>query len=173
MTYNSLDELTERMLDLLFENAEQVSLVAAKAAEAALKRRVFNEGKAADGTMIGQYSTKEARFGESAFAVRGAFRPDAGKRSMLLTGGYAELRRLNGRQANYVDLQYTGSLIRSITTQATGGAHAVVISTNDDAEVARHNEARFGKVVFEAGENELQAIEQAAIFEIERLLNQL
>ena len=173
MTYDSLDDLTERIIDLLFENAEQVSLVAAKAAEAELKRRVFNDGKAADGSMIGSYSTKEGRFGESAFAVKGAFRPDAGKRSMLLTGGYAELRRINGRQADYVDLQYTGSLIRSITTRATGGAHAVVISNNGDADIARHNEARFGKAIFAAGKTELEAIERAVIFEIERLLNQL
>ena len=173
MTYNSVDDLLQALANAITDNREQLTLTAAKAAEAALKERVFNNGQAADGSRIGTYSTELGRYGASAFAVKSKFKPNPNRRTVTLPDGYAELRSLNGRQTGYVDLQYTGSLLLSIKTTATGDGHAVAIMNDREAAIADGNEKRFGKTIFAAGTAETEAMQQAIELELQAIFDLL
>lgn len=80
---------------------------------AAMKRRIFNQSLAADGTSLGPY------FSES----------------------YARDRRREGRQTSKKDLEMTGTLRRAIEVVAVNNTAAEIrITSPDRAEVARKQE---------------------------------
>lgn len=157
-TYNSFDAWAQEFQKTLEQSKEQLALVAAKNAEAELKRRVFNDGQDMYGRRIGSYSTKEAYFPIEAFIKRSVFESNTryGK-TMYFPDGYKGLRELNGRQTDYVDLNYSGSLMNSIRTEKRPNGYAVVIS-NDDAAIAEKQEKRFKKKIFKAGNREITSM---------------
>ena len=172
-TYESIDELLGDVFVLVEDNREQLSLVAAKAAEATLKERVFNNGLDVNGARIGTYSTNPSSFGVSAFAVKSKFKPNPNRRSVFVPDGYSGLRQLNGRQNAYVDLQYTGSLIRSIVVQSVGNQlHALVFQNDEEETIGRANEERFDKTIFAAGDAEMEAMETAVSVELDVLFTE-
>lgn len=171
MTYDSIDDLLDDVIHEIETNAKQLSLVAAKAGEAALKLRIFNEGKATDETRIGSYSTNAASYGRSAFAVKSKFKPAAGRATMYVRDGYAGLRQLNGRQSAYVDLSYTGSLMRAIVTRTSADGYAVVIQDPQEISIAAHNESRFGKTIFNVSASDVADMEVAVNLEIKAILS--
>lgn len=106
---------------------------------AAIKNRIANEGKNSSGSLIGNYSTKPMYATVDQFAVPSAFKA-RGKRSvqaitykvsnrkktktsvskdfrptqsMYLPGGYKELRNIQGRRVDIVNLTYRGDLLNN------------------------------------------------------------
>lgn len=167
----TFDQFYKLLIKTLEGSALQLSVIGAKAGEAELKRRIFNDGLAADGSRIGQYSTKPGNYGEKSFIVRSAFKPPPNRKTVHIPTGYKGLRQLNGRQVGYVDLSYTGSLMQSIRTVV--GASGAIVAIEDEKEIAiaEGNEERYGKQIFIAGEREEQAIIAAIEIELEHLLN--
>ena len=170
MIYDSIGELLDDIFHEIETNAKQLSLVAAKAGEAALKRRIFNDGKATYGSQIGNYSTNAASYNRSAFAVKSKFKPAAGRETVYIADGYAGLRRLNGRQSAYVDLSYTGSLMRAIVTRVSAAGYVVAIQDAGEVEIAGYNESRFSKQIFDVSASDIEDMTIAVNLEMEAIL---
>lgn len=93
--------------------------------EAKHKQRIFAEGLNSDGSKIGEYSQAPTYYPKEVFIRKGAFKAKGKKnsgdfkngkqrKSMFLAGGYSELRSIQGRQTDFVDIKYSGSAERSI-----------------------------------------------------------
>ena len=107
-------------------------LVAGKRLEGLMKRRIFNEGQAANETQIGKYKSK----------------------------GWRKIRTKAGNQTRFVDLQFTGDLIRSFKTVRDGDDVVLAIVNDKDAAKARGNEERRKKTIFEPSTDELKRVER-------------
>lgn len=106
------------IIQSLEENGENASMVALKSFEGEVKRRIHNTGRRGDGMMIGRY--------------RSAY--------------WKAKRRAAGRQIEYVDLEMTGELRRSLTTgHIRGGA---VLGFDNDQEKEKYDSmvALYGNV---------------------------
>lgn len=124
--------------------------------EAEWKDRVFGRGENADGQPIGQYSTKPAYYTRAAFIRTAAFKPQGkngggrtfvngkDRKSMYLPGGYSELRDIQGRTTEVVNLKYGGSLERAFRVFKFG--NQALFENADAAESLKvaGNEDRFG-----------------------------
>lgn len=99
--------------------------------ESEWKDRIFGKGLDTNGVKIGDYSTKPAYYTKEAFIRTTAFKPrgkngggdfkNGNKRtSMYMSKGYSELRTTQGRQAEFVNLKYSGSLERAFRVYKFG-----------------------------------------------------
>lgn len=101
--------------------------------EAEWKERIFGNGLNSDGSKIGEYSTNPSYYTKEAFIRTTAFKPQGkinkgnfknGKqrKSMFLVGGYSEFRKIQGRQNEFVNLKYSGSLERAFRVYKFGNS---------------------------------------------------
>jgi hypothetical protein len=151
--------------------AEQALEEAAKATHMKVAGRIFADGKAADDSKIGNYSTKPLIVSKKAFYNKAAFkqstRPNKGGGSrpmyikfpnakkatpvMVLPGGYRQLKQIQNMQSWYVDLVYSGrtrkAFLGSLRKFGRYGWAAVMRGTKT-AEKAVLNENKFGKKIF-------------------------
>lgn len=119
----------QRLKDVLKEGRAKAELAAIKTLEADMKRRVFNDGKASDGTPLGPYRSR-----------------------------HRLKRQLAGRQVQYKDLEFEGDLRRSLTTGELDG-HAVLGFTRDRERIiaeAQQGNRQTGKVIWQPSGDELQ-----------------
>ena len=124
-------------------------LLTGKRLEGLMKRRIFNDGKATNESQIGKYKSK----------------------------GWRKIRSKKGRQTAFVDLQFTGDLIRSFKTVRDGSDVVLAIVNDSDALKARGNEERRKKAIFEPSLDEVARVERyfedivtdAVIIEFQRL----
>lgn len=157
MSFEALSIHLQRIARRLDEQMPDVGVVVAMGElEAEWKDRVFNRGEAADGSDIGQYSTKPAYYSKAAFIRTGAFKPKGKngggatfengnpRKSMYLQGGYSELRSIQGRSTEVVNLKYGGSLERAFRVYKFGSE--VLFGNADPIEHQKvlGNEERFG-----------------------------
>jgi hypothetical protein len=110
----------------------KIELYAATQARAIIERRVFNEGKAADGSDIGQYK--------------------GGK-----DAAYKKKRNAEGRRIDKVDLQFTGRLFESINVVQQNGKDKLAIvdpGAHSRAQIAAYLEEKYSKTIFAIGKDE-------------------
>lgn len=100
--------------------------------EAEWKNRIFNNGLDSNGVKIGDYSTNPSYFTKDAFIRVGAFKSrgknstnitfkNGNKRkSMYINTGYSGLRDIQGRQTEFVNLKYSGSMERAFRVYKFG-----------------------------------------------------
>ena len=95
--------------------------------ETDIKERIFEEHLDVNGTKLGQYSTTPILIGAKSFINKGnantffnaqkkkkgesKWRTIGDKHLYILEGGYKELRAIQGRPTNEINLQYTGELL--------------------------------------------------------------
>ena len=125
--------------------------------EADIRTRVFDENLDINGGGFGQYSSTPAYFGKKQFAVQGAFKgqgknPEIVKekppKTMYLKGGYKELREIQNRPTESIDLQYTYDLfLNGIGTDFNGG-YKVVFKNDLSQNKGRGFEDRKGLKIF-------------------------
>lgn len=150
------------------------------AARALMQNRIFNTGTDANGISLGGYSGKQTK--------------SRSKNKRLLAGivdfdpegGYSEYEKKRlafGRQIAYKDLEFTGSLRRSIVTAKDGTKRVVCYIVNQgDADIARYQEEQIGGIrgtgraeIFGLNtleKEELVTVTNAALFQLyDRLLN--
>ena len=109
--------------------------------EGSIKSRIFNKGDAQKGK-IGKYKK----------------------------GKYKQKREEAGRQTDYVDLQFTGELNRSIQKGIKGGKQVVGFNNDGSAEIAEHLEDKYNKVIFSPNNDELNdAIKTGETYMIQQL----
>lgn len=100
--------------------------------ESEWKDRIFGKGLDTNGVKIGDYSTKPAYYTKEAFIRTTAFKPKGKnsnsqtfkngnkRKSMYINTGYSGLRDVQGRQTEFVNLKYSGSLERAFRVYKFG-----------------------------------------------------
>lgn len=135
---NVIQRDMNRFIELVKRNKNRFQTVAANEVKDRLKRRVFNNGKAASGESIGSYKNLS----------------------------YREYRKKRGRQVQYVDLQLEGDLFNSVQTGRSGNDVVLGITKNEQADIAAKNEQRYGKAIFKASESEEKAARDVFLEEL-------
>ena len=167
------------------ETAKRISAAAAFRVIADLKRRIFNNGLATDGSTIGQYSTTPfyqnpnnlVGVPKSAVKPQGknglaTFKNGNQKKTRYLASGYKELRDLTGRQSEYVDLSFSGSMAQNIQVGFSGELAVVRFTDAAEAEKMAQNEEHFGKEIIQPSQDEIENGEKAARFELFAILEE-
>lgn len=156
--------------------------------QADMINRVFKDGLTSDESNIGKYSTEpiyvsiasvNSQVRASSLKPRGkqkGSRAAATKRtklvtnkfngrkipqersSMYLAGGYFEFRAVVGRQNDKVDLALTFALRNSIQVGTTENGATLAFNNENELKKAEGNEKRFGKIIFDASEMEIQRL---------------
>lgn len=135
-----IKEHLERLKDLAHtasaEAALEIRIPAANRLLANTKNRIINEGKATDGSRIGNYSTRPLYASKKSFVKKGAFKPQGktgvakfsngkARKSMYLPGGYAQFRQIQGREAGFVNAELSGDLMLSYVSAPQQNADIV------------------------------------------------
>lgn len=136
---------------------KKAELFAANEAKIIILIRIFKEGKASDGTDIGQYDNKK----KQTFLTRKAtFTKKQQKAKQYLeflstnTKGnisgitYKQLRQLKGLRIDKVDLQFTGKLFESIEVVELNDKFVLGITDKGRADIAGYLEKKYGKDIF-------------------------
>lgn len=147
--------------EALKEAIAEAELVAILQIEADFKRRIFNEGKATNGSPIGKYNKDFSIIYQGG---NNTLNKLAKRRVKGFEGqrvNYIELRKKAGRQVAYVDLQFTDKLFNSINKQFYNGHWILAFTDAERLQVARANEFNFKKIIFEPSEEEKKASEEA------------
>lgn len=135
------------------------------AAMGAMKYRIFNEGKDRFGISLGEYVGEQSGLTSRKFtSVRSEIFDSETKRLLgkqskrlkkntqdLDPGGqyseYEKLRLSHGRQIRYKDLEFTGSLRRSIIVAAESQTKVTcIINNKEDLQIAGFQEIQIGEI---------------------------
>jgi len=155
---------------------ERLAIVAANAVTVLVKRRVFSDGIAQDGSPIGKYSTKEGWFqidktGLPKISPKSKRKGGKPTKTYYSESGYAGYRKRVGRQSAFVDLKLTGGTFNAVgTAQGAKGLIAFGIRTELAKDIIEGNELRFDCVTVTPNEAERQAGRDAAIRELKFIL---
>ena len=188
----ALESIAERLLGLKAiaqdtNTQKRVSQAAAFRVIAEYKTRIFVDGLATDLQPIGQYSftsfyinpNSPQLFGVSSSAIKPAgktgqtkFKNGNPHKTKYLADGYSELRNLTGRQNQYVDLNFSGSLFQSVKVVEEGNVTKIAYTIDSEAEKMVWNETRFGKDISTVSEREQQAGAEAAQLEFLAILEE-
>ena len=168
--------------------AKRISQVAAFQVIAEYKQRIFFEGLDSSGSPIGQYSvnpfyinplslTTVSASGIKPMGKNGqsVFKNGKPHKTKYLTQGYAELRTLTGRQAEKVDLNFSGSLFESIKVTENGNVSSVTYTNDELAGIMEFQESaeRFGKDISTVSDAEREIGETAAQNELLAILEEI
>lgn len=187
---------------LRFERAaKQAVAIAGTTARAEIVRRIFGEGKAADGSKIGTYSTDPVYVGASSFltkkgaaqvlgskskrrklygAAKSAGKPGfipksapgpGGKGAIYFPEGYKGIRAADGRQTTFVDLRYTAQMQNDLQAIILPEGFDLGFLTSNNGEKMRGNESRFSKTIAELGPEEVNFIQTVYENETNRLFS--
>lgn len=184
MITSNIEQVIERLNEMA-ANGERIDFSDAlaagvNAARALMQNRIFNTGTDANGTSLGGYSGKQTKSrskNKRLLAAIADFDPEGG------FSAYEKKRLSHGRQIAYKDLEFTGSLRRSIVTAKETTKRVVCwIANPGDADIARYQEQQVGRIrgagiaeIFELSDTErieLKEVTNAALFQLyDRLLN--
>lgn len=126
------DQSVEKMVDqVIFPNGNELL--------ANIKNRIVRDKKNSSGGSIGQYSIKPMYATVNQFDKKGAFKP-VGKRgktrkSMYLPSGYKQLREIQGKPTDAVNLNYTGSTVLSYQSQLKGKEVLLGLTNEESAKI--------------------------------------
>jgi hypothetical protein len=168
------------------ETAERVSIAAASTVIPEYKTRIFTDGLTTSGSPIGQYSTNpfyqnpNALIGVAASGITPAgktgqtvFKNGKRHKTKYLSGGYSELRQLTGRQNSTVDLNFSGSLERSVRVVVESSVAYIRYTNEAEAEKMAGNETRFGADISTVSNEERELGERAAAIELREILDEI
>jgi hypothetical protein len=122
-----------------------------------LTNRIFNKGKASDGTQIGTYDDKRkqtflTKKNKSAFNKKQLKKLEETGEELT----YKELRQARGLQVAFVDLQFTGALFESIKNGKTNDGAVIGFNNLEEAKIASYNEKKYKKAIFAPSQFEQQ-----------------
>ena len=138
--------------------------------------RIFKDGLATNGGLIGYYSTKPIYVSISGAKkaygsqVRSSSLKGKGKysskdfangkkrRSQYMAGGYAEFRTVVGRKADKVNLDLTGTLKGSIQLGQRQNTISLEIRGTEEPKKAAGLEKHFGKTIFAVSSEEIKPL---------------
>jgi len=164
MTLEEFIEANRAKIRLLEDRAlnERLGVVACNRISALVKRRVYRDGIAQNGSPIGRYSTKEGYFTTSLPGLP-KIAPKSkvgrkGNKTFYSKTGYKGYREAVGRQSETVDLNLTGATFQATGVgQGQGGKIAFGIKNRRAAEIMDSNEQRFGKIIASPNQTEVES----------------
>lgn len=154
-----------------------------------IKRRIFTEGKNSGGAQIGQYSTNPIYATRKQFASPGSFMPQGestyfqkvnrgGKqfrrrakvKTMYLPQGYKQLREIQGKETQFVNLNYRGKTMRAYVIEPTETGAIIGLNTTLAAQIRFEQERRFRANIFNATQTEISDYNKAVDLRLTRIL---
>lgn len=152
--------------------------------------RIFERGQKSDGGSIGKYSTKPAYFSPKNTPKDTNHKGKTGNRikTGFYKGGYAELRKQQGRESNFVNLRFTNELqsdyANSSVSKTSGvlarpnpipaGNNKFVITLNKQINIDKRDglETKYGKI-FNLTNSEKQLFLDSQEFNLDNELNKI
>jgi hypothetical protein len=170
--------------------AERVGFVACNTVAGLHQQRIFDEGKATDGSSIGNYSQtpiyvnpKKVQRGSVRRAGLGSPKGKTGRtvfassqkphKTVYFGAGYSGFRNAVGRQTAKVDLNLTGASAASLKVVRKGRTYAYGFTNRERMNILKGNEKRFAKTILQTSEKEKRMGARAAKQEIERILQEI
>lgn len=167
-------DLKQAAQNILIQNTEQIrrfanpNPVALQSVRALAFQRIVNNGLNTNGNQIGKYSTKPTFVGRKSFRTKGAadrffkskpaWRRINGYNVALLPGGYKNIREREGNQTRFVDLFFSGTMMRDYAVEAVGAAVVFGFRNPVNGLKMRGNEKRFGADIISLGPDEIQLL---------------
>lgn len=184
---NIIDRLNKLAEVISDDNtAKRISQVAAVRVVAEYNTRIFRLGLDSAGNSIGVYNTDPfyinptTLIGVKAANVvpmgkYGATKHKDGKpyKTKYLTQGYSELRKLTDRQNAYVDLNFSGSVEKSVKVRQEGLNSFVSYTSQKSIDIMEGQEVRFGTDIMPPSEQEIADGQEAAQLELLAILEEL
>lgn len=155
--YNELIDQINRLLQ-----TDKIMVATLNSVLAEQKDRIFNEGKAADESAIGQYSTKPisiSRKNQSRQTGKTYFK-----------GGYKEYKGLTGKGNSTVNLRNTDQMRMDYTLHVLGpNEYGLGFSNEFNANKAEWNEERFDKNIFDESTQEGKLFDKVFQHELNKI----
>lgn len=149
-----------QLLTFLDVLPDMVTRIVSSSVFAAHKQRIFADGKAADESKIGDYSTTPGYFDPKEFPK--SFPPigKTGKKgkAAYFEDGYKGARQASGRRTDTVDLRLNGLMEQSFQQSVENGDVVFGFTEKQQAAKAFGNEKRFKKSIFEVSKKEMEII---------------
>jgi len=124
--------------------------------------RIFNKGRDSNDNPIGKYNPDfmvryyQANYPRLNSGAKNALKKFEGKFVYYIT-----LRRIAGRQIEYVDLQFSDEMFLSIIIGDYNGEKVIGFSDSKNADKAKKNENNFKKIIFEPTQEEIEIAQEA------------
>lgn len=158
---NEYQVIIQELNDLL--NVDRSMRVALSSVLAKQKRRIFQEGQAANNSKIGKYSTKPASISRSQQAR------NTGK--TYFKGGYAEYKRLIGKNPGFVILRNTDQMMMGYSLIILGNNEYGLGFNNDfDFNKTQWQEDKWNKDIFDESSEEGKLLEDILFEELNRII---
>ena len=145
MAFSDLSDKLQEIADRLDAQAVDVAVVQSMTElQADFIQRVFVDGKDSDGQLLGTYSEKPNYFSKEKFVRKSAFKAQGKngdtafkvvtrqRKTMYLPQGYKQLREVQARPTDHVNLDYSGSLKNAYRVFKFGSE--VLLGQNDRVE---------------------------------------
>lgn len=138
-----------------------------------IKNRIQRQGEKSDGSEIGQYSMKPFYASKEQFVKKGAFKPvgkkgKQTKKTMYLQHGYKQLRDIQGRPTDRINLTYSTDLMADYKMAQEN--KRILLGFTDALQVRKRKglEKRFG-TIFSATEREMSEYKKGVEEELKQL----
>lgn len=154
-TYNSIGAFFKQQLRNLNEatQADKVLRTAAVSIVPEIKQRIQQQGQKADGSQIGEYGNFIIK---PAFGKAKSFFTKKQLKKVTKDTGYKDLRRIRGLQVDYVDLTFSGDMLRSLKpTPIDRNSYGIAFLSPGENKKAGFNERRYG-AIFDLTKQELK-----------------
>lgn len=141
---------------------------------AAIFQRIVNQGQNTALQQIGNYSTRDTLVGAKSFINKGTANKFFSKKRdwvalsgprylAKLSGGYRALRNLEQRQSRFVDLFFSGTMMRDFAVEMQGKDIVFGFRNPVNGLKMRGNEKRFGGPIISLSQDEIQLLTQSLI----------
>jgi len=132
--------------------------VAANHVKGNFDERIYQQGKATDGSGIGEkYSDNPLNVPlQDVRRIPGL----SGRKTGFFSGGYEQLRKEAGRQTNFVDLELTGSLKGSGAVGTDGEDVVFGFINAADQKISKKLERQYKKTIFKVADSDLEGVEE-------------
>lgn len=150
----NVNETISRIEGMIFDFErlpKLVELFAANEAKAIILKRIFTEGKDANGNDIGTYDDKKKQTflsRKASFTKTQQKKLDKKEKDDAKGLTYKQLRELKGLRVDKVDLLFSGKLFESVEVVEVGDKFVLGITDQERAKVAGYLEKKYGKDIF-------------------------
>ena len=173
-----IGKLSKKFNRLSKTETDKIARTAAFTLKANIANRVFQDGIASNKGSIGSYSRKATLIGAKSFAIKGKANiifgtkskrkkqkwvTKNGKHLVVLPGGYAQLRQLQGRQVARVDLHLTGKLLNEWSIDGNKSKYLLGFRGDYGSKISKAMEGKYKKLIFNSTDRERKQI--VSIFE--------
>jgi len=158
------DKIKARIREL---NTGKLIYPVATAIHGMMLQRIFDKGINGAGTSIGRYSVNPAYYTRKQFKRGGSFKGQGKKakgkfkngkqrKSMYLSGGYKQLKSIQGMQSAFVNLSYSNDLRNDFATKLAISGDSVVLRLSRKINISKvvWMREKYGKSLWKHTESE-------------------